>query len=86
MARQTLSSLAVCRERQLEGIAAAKERGVYRGRKLSVDPAEVQSLRVEEMLGVAEITRRLGIGRASVYRTLAHLKLAVAPKIHAKTD
>lgn len=60
------------RERQLEGIAAAKERGVYRGRKPSVDPAEVQRLRVEEKLGAAEIARRLGIGRASVYRALAH--------------
>lgn len=60
------------RERQLEGIAAAKERGVYRGRKPSVDPTEVQRLRVEEKLGAAEIARRLGIGRASVYRALAH--------------
>jgi DNA invertase Pin-like site-specific DNA recombinase len=39
------------RERQLEGISAAKARGVYHGRK----PA---------------IARRLGIGRASVYRLL----------------
>lgn len=29
------------RERQLEGIAAAKASGVYRGRKPSIDPAEV---------------------------------------------
>ncbi|WP_412139555.1 recombinase family protein [Erwinia tracheiphila] len=28
------------RERQMEGIAAAKARGVYRGRKPSIDPAE----------------------------------------------
>ena len=28
------------RERQLEGIAAAKARGVYRGRKPSIDPAD----------------------------------------------
>lgn len=32
-------------ERQLEGIKAAKERGVYRGRKPSIDVAEVQRLR-----------------------------------------
>lgn len=60
------------RERQLEGIAAAKARGVYRGRKPSIDPAEVQRLRVEEKLGATEIARRLGVGRASVYRALAH--------------
>ena len=60
------------RERQLEGIAAAKERGVYRGRKPSIDPAKVQRLRVEEKLGATEIARRLGVGRASVYRALAH--------------
>lgn len=59
------------RERQLEGIAAAKARGVYRGRKPSIDPAQVQRLRVEEKLGATEIARRLGVGRASVYRALA---------------
>jgi DNA invertase Pin-like site-specific DNA recombinase len=60
------------RERQLEGIAAAKARGVYRGRKSSIDPAEVHRLHVEEQLGATAIARRLGIGRASVYRALAH--------------
>ncbi|WP_206085601.1 hypothetical protein [Massilia polaris] len=40
-----------------------KERGVYNGRKPSVDSAEVQRLRVEENLGATEIARRLG-GRA----------------------
>lgn len=60
------------RERQLEGIAAAKARGVYCGRKRSIDPAEVHRLRVEEKLGATEVARRLGVGRASVYRALAH--------------
>lgn len=60
------------RERQLEGIAAAKSRGVYRGRKPSIDPAEIHRLRIEEKLGATEIARRLGVGRASVYRALAH--------------
>jgi DNA invertase Pin-like site-specific DNA recombinase len=59
------------RERQLEGIAAAKVRGVYRGRKPSIDPIEIQRLRHEEKLGATEIARRLGVGRASVYRALA---------------
>ncbi len=59
------------RERQLEGIAAAKARGVYRGRKPSIDSAEVQRLRFEEKLGATEIARQLKVGRASVYRALA---------------
>src|SRR5438132_9510639 len=59
------------RERQREGIAAAKARGVYRGRKPSIDPAEIARLHTEERLGASVIARRLGIGRASVYRALA---------------
>lgn len=59
------------RERQLEGIAAAKKRGIYRGRKPSIDAYEIKRLRVEEKLGCTEIARRLGIGRASVYRVFA---------------
>ena len=39
------------RERQLEGIAAAKARGAYHGRKPSVDAVEIQRLRVDEKLG-----------------------------------
>ena len=57
------------RERQMEGIAKAKERGVYKGRKASIDSAEVVKLRGEG-LGASEIAKKLGIGRASVYRVL----------------
>ena len=61
------------RERQMEGIAAAKARGVSagKGRKPPVDVAEVRRLKAEEPLGPMAIARRLGIGRASVYRALA---------------
>src|SRR3954471_9328908 len=58
------------RERQLEGISAAKARGVYKGRKPSIDAGEVLRLHHDEKLGPAAIARRLGIGRASVYRLL----------------
>lgn len=58
------------RERQLEGIAKAKAKGVYRGRKPSIDVKEVRRLHAEEKLGPATIARRLGIHRASVYRAL----------------
>lgn len=55
------------RERQLEGIEAAKAAGVYRGRKPTIDPAEVRRL-VSEGVGASEIAKRLGMSRASVYR------------------
>jgi len=58
------------RERQLEGIALAKTNGVYKGRKPSIDAAEVRRLRDEEKLRPVAIARRLGIGRTSVYRAL----------------
>jgi DNA invertase Pin-like site-specific DNA recombinase len=58
------------KERQLEGIAKAKEAGVYKGRPASIDVAQVRALRGQG-LGPSEIAKRLGIGRASVYRALA---------------
>jgi DNA invertase Pin-like site-specific DNA recombinase len=58
------------KERQLEGIAKAKEAGAYTGRKPSVPVAEVRRL-ASEGLGPTEIGKRLKIGRASVYRALA---------------
>ena len=57
------------KERQLEGIAKAKERGVYKGRKPSIDPDQVKALK-DEGLGPTEIAKKLNIGRASVYRVL----------------
>lgn len=59
------------RKRQREGIEKAKERGVYRGRTPTIDPQEVQRLR-KEGVGATEIAKRLGIGRASVYRLLGN--------------
>ena len=46
------------RERRLEGIAAAKTRGVYTGRKPSIDAAEVKRLHDDEKLGATAIARR----------------------------
>jgi DNA invertase Pin-like site-specific DNA recombinase len=54
----------------MEGIAAAKARGIYKGRKPSIGAAEVKWLHDEERLGATAIASRLGIGRASVYRAL----------------
>ena len=58
------------RERQLEGVASAKARGVYKGRKASIDPAKVRQMKAEGK-GASAIAKALRIGRASVYRALA---------------
>ncbi len=58
------------RERQMEGIAKAKAEGVYKGRKPTIDPAEVRRLHGEEGMGATDIARKLGIARTSVYRVL----------------
>lgn len=58
------------RERQMEGIAKAKQEGVYKGRKPSIDGEKVKRLMHEEGLGATEIARRLGIARTSVYRVV----------------
>lgn len=57
------------KERQLEGIADAKARGVYKGRKASIDPAKVRDMAAQG-LGATAIAKALKIGRASVYRAL----------------
>lgn len=58
------------RERQREGIDKAKANGIYKGRKPTVPTDEVRTLR-NEGVSPSEIAKRLGIGRASVYRALA---------------
>src|SRR4051794_15912990 len=61
---------ALRRERQMEGIAKAKEAGVYKGRKPSVDVAKVRELRDTGMKPSA-IAKELKVGRTSVWRALA---------------
>jgi DNA invertase Pin-like site-specific DNA recombinase len=58
------------RERQLEGIASAKARGVYKGRKVSIDPGKIKKMKADGV-GASAIAKALKIGRASVYRALA---------------
>ena len=55
--------------KQMEGIEKAKERGVYKGRKPTIDADRVRSLK-EQGMGATAIAGILGIGRASVYRIL----------------
>lgn len=57
------------RERQMEGIAKAKQEGVYKGRQAVLNPKDVKALKAQG-LGGSEIARVLKISRGSVYRLL----------------
>lgn len=57
------------RDRQSAGIAAAKARGVYKGRPRSIDADAILRLAAEG-LGPTEIGTRLGVSRMTVYRAL----------------
>jgi DNA invertase Pin-like site-specific DNA recombinase len=59
-------------ERQREGIALAKKRGVYRGRKRSLSADQVRELRRRASEGVAKTTlaRDFAISRETVYQYL----------------
>ncbi len=58
------------RERQMEGVQKAKAKGVYKGRKRSINRDEIRRLK-DEGIGATEIAKRMKIGRGSVYRVLA---------------
>ena len=57
------------RERQREGIALAKKRGVYRGRAPSLDTVRAAELREKAAAGVpkAVLAREFGVSRETVY-------------------
>ena len=57
------------KERQLEGIAKAKEKGVYKGGQTKIDVNQIKKLK-EEGLGATAIARQMNIHRDSVYRLL----------------
>lgn len=60
------------RERQREGIALAKQRGVYRGRKRSLTPGQADELRRRILSGEkkAVLAREFGISRDTLYQYL----------------
>lgn len=63
---------ALIRERQHEGIALAKRRGAYKGRKKGLTENQVSSLkqRVESGEKKAQIARDFGISRETLYKYL----------------
>ena len=62
----------IIRERQAEGIAKAKARGVYKGRAKVLNEEQVVQARewVSEGVPKAEVARRFGIGRTTLYKYL----------------
>jgi len=60
------------RERQREGIALAKKRGAYRGRKKALSPEQVINLRQRATAGdqKAALAREFGISRETLYQYL----------------
>lgn len=63
---------ALIRERQREGIALAKQRGAYRGRKKALGPERVAELRRRAATGEqkAQLAREFGISRETLYQYL----------------
>ena len=57
------------KERQLEGIAKAKAKGVYKGKKPTVDRQVIKDM-YDQGIGATAICRKLNIGRTSVYRAI----------------
>ncbi len=63
---------ALIRERQREGIALAKQRGAYRGRKRALSDADISALKFRVAAGEkkAQVARDFGISRETLYQYL----------------
>lgn len=63
---------ALIRERQREGIALAKQRGAYRGRKRALSDADIAALKSRVATGEkkARLAREFGISRETLYQYL----------------
>lgn len=63
---------ALLKERQREGIAIAKQKGVYKGRKKILSEAQISELKQQIVAGEkkAKIARSLGISRETLYQYL----------------
>ena len=63
---------ALIKERQREGIALAKKRGVYKGRKQALDREQIKQLKERIQAGEAKsvVAKEFGICRATLYQYL----------------
>src|SRR6202789_3436875 len=73
---------AMLRERQAEGIAMAKKRGQYKGRKPSISGERLREAKASIAAGVskAKVARDLGISRETLYAYLGEHGEAMAAK------
>ena len=62
------------RERQMDGIRIAKQKGKFKGRVAKIDAKQIQKLK-DEGLGASEIARQMDIERTSVYRLLKKVEV-----------
>jgi DNA invertase Pin-like site-specific DNA recombinase len=60
----------IIRQRQAEGIARAKARGVYKGRKKTIDTNCILKMKADGH-SVTEIAKLVGVSRMTVYRSLS---------------
>lgn len=63
---------ALIRERQREGIALARQRGAYRGRKKAMSPEQITELRQRISAGEqkSKLAREFGVSRETLYQYL----------------
>jgi DNA invertase Pin-like site-specific DNA recombinase len=63
---------ALIKERQREGIALAKKRGAFKGRKELLSQAEVAEIhqRIARGMSKAQVAREFGISRQTLYQSL----------------
>ncbi len=60
------------RERQAEGIAAAKTKGVYKGRPAKIDFDAIKR-RLSDGERPIDIARDMGVARSTVYKAMAQI-------------
>lgn len=72
-------------ERQREGIALAKQRGAYKGRKPSLTPSQADQLRLRVQAGEpkAQLAREFGISRETLY---AYLRATAGGRHHMRQN
>lgn len=70
----------IIRERQAEGIAKAKTKGVYKGRKPALTPEQISEARERVAAGVpkAAVARDLGVSRQTLYTAISQHQENVA--------
>ncbi len=60
------------KERQMAGIAKAKEKGKYKGRKPSLKDSQIQAIREKKEAGMnpTQLSREYAVSRATIYNVL----------------